>query len=70
MLDTYGPILAERALQPAEENERSTTLRDADARFEKALLLTSKELRTGTAADWGDMERPTRRLCDGIYRGR
>lgn len=70
VLDTYGPILAERTLQPAEENERSTTLRDANARFERALLLTSQELRTGTPADWGDMERPTKRLCEGIYRGR
>ena len=70
VLDTYGPILAERALQPAEENERSTTLRDANARFERALLLTSQELRTGKSANWGDMERPTKRLCEGIYRGR
>ncbi len=70
VLDTYGPILAERPLMAAEDGERTKTLADSSDRFRRALELTATEIRSGTPADWGDMERPTKRLCDGIYRGR
>lgn len=70
VLDTYGPILAERPLMPAEDGERTKTLADSSDRFRRALELTATEIRTGTPANWGDMERPTRRLCEGIYRVR
>ncbi len=70
VLDTYGPLLAQRPLDPAEENERSKTLADADQRFHRALELTASEISTGKPADWGDTERPTTSLCEGIYRGR
>lgn len=70
VLDTSGPLLARGPLTAAQERERSTTLDDATARFGRALELTATEISTGGPADWGDMERPTTRLCEGIYTGR
>lgn len=70
VVDTAGPSLASGPLTPAQERERATTLADATARFHRALALTAAEISSGTPADWGDMERPTARLCDGIYTGR
>jgi hypothetical protein len=67
VLDTYGPLLGERALTPPEDNERRRTLQTSAARFDRALQLTATKIRTGAPADWGEMERPSTRLCDGIY---
>lgn len=69
VVDTSGPLLARGPLTPAQERERTTTLTDATARFDRALELTATEIATGEAADWGEMERPSPRLCDGIYTG-
>ena len=69
VLDTTGPLLARGSLTPEQERERTTTLDDATVRFGRALELTAAEISTGRPADWGDMERPTPRLCEGIYTG-